>query len=549
MSTRFKGFSFALLFVMVFGMLAGCAPAATEAPTVEAPAETEAVVPTEVPAVATEMPAATEVPAATEAPAAKKVFTFGRFLDAFLPDPVMNDANADIWYMQQYYAGLVRTNATAEIEPELAESWEMSEDGLTFTYYLRKDLKFCDGSPITPEDWLWSLERARNPENGIWSFTLEYVDTITADEEKVVFTLKEPYVPFMYSPTLFNAVVMPKAQVEAAGGWENFMLHPCGAGPFIMKEWIKGDKMILEKNPYYWDAANVKLDEIILKFIPDDNARIMALQAGEVDAINYPPFSRVAELEADPNIEVLKFPVGQIVQVIPNHRNAPLNDVRVRQALNYAIDRQALVDNVTFGLGIPATTYRPAGTLYFNDSLVGWPYDPEKAKALLAEAGYPDGFTIKLDVVTGREQQMQYGTMLQAMFADIGVTLEIEPQEGGINRQNYWDGNFQLHAAAWTDDIPDPSQHTNYAVVYDTIQSYHSDYNNAEIQELAKAALTEQDPDKRKAMYWRIQEIHNEDAAFIPLWSEPLVVAVRNNVEGFQQSNLGIYIWRDLDIK
>jgi peptide/nickel transport system substrate-binding protein len=529
-------------------LAAGCAPItpATEAAPAVATEAAPAAAVTQAPA-ATQTPAATEVPAA--APAEKKVFTFGRFLDGFLPDPVMNDANADIWYIQQYYAGLVRTNMNAEIEPELAESWEVSDDGLTFTYYLRDNLMFCDGSPITPEDWLWSLERARNPENGIWSFTLEYVDTIVADDEKVVFTLKEPYVPFAYSPSLFNAVVMPKAQVEAAGGWEQFMLQPCGAGPFIMKEWIKGDKMILEKNPYYWDAENVKLDEIILRFIPDDNARVMALQAGEVDAINYPPFSRVAELEANPDIEVIKFPIGQIVEVIVNHRNAPLNNVLVRQALNYAIDRQALIENVTFGLGIPATTYRPAGTLYHNTSLEGWPYDPEKAKELLVEAGYPDGFTVVLDIVSGREQQQQYGTMLQAMFADIGVTLEINPLEGGIIRQNYWDGNFELHADAWTDDVPDPSQHTNYSVVYDTIQSMHSDYNNAEIQELAKAALTEQDPEKRKAMYWRIQEISNEDAAFIPLWSEPLVVAVRNNVVGFEQSNLGIYIWRNLDVK
>lgn len=549
MSPRFKIANLAVLIVMVFSLLAGCTPAAAPAPA-EPPAAPAA---TEAPAA----PAATVAPAEptavppTEAPAApaKKTFVFGRFLDAFLPDPVMNDANADIWYMQQYYAGLVRTNMKAEIEPDLAEKWEVSPDGLTYTYFLRKDLKFCDGSPITPEDWLWSLERARNPENGIWSFTLDSVDTITADAEKVVFKLKESYVPFAYSPALFNAVVMPKAQVEAAGGWEKFMLKPCGAGPFIMKEWIKGDKMILEKNPNYWDAANVKLDEIILKYIPDDNARIMALQAGEVDAINYPPFSRVAELEADSNLQVMKFPIAQIVQVIPNHRNAPLNDPRVRRALNIAIDRQALVDNVTFGLGTPAKTYRPEGTLYYNTELPPWPYDPEEAKKLLADAGYPDGFKLVLDVVTGREQQLQYGTMMQAMYADIGVDLEILPLEGGINRQNYWDGKFDLHAAAWTDDIPDPSQHTSYAVVYDNIQSYHSEYKNDEIQELAKKALTEQDPEKRKQMYWRIQEIVYNDAAFISLWSEPLVVAARKNVKGFEQTNLGIYIWRNLDIE
>lgn len=134
------------------------------------------------------------------------------------------------------------------------------------------------------------------------------------------------------------------------------------------------------------------------------------------------------------------------------------------------------------------------------------------------------------------------------MWAEVGVELELNPLEGGINRQNYWDGKFLIYAGGWTDDIPDPSQHTGYAVVYDNIQSYHTEYNNPEIQELAKAALTEQDQEKRKAMYWRIQELVNADSAFFSLWSEPLVVAMNKSVQGFDQSNLGIYLWRDLDI-
>ncbi len=548
MFTRSKVLYTAVMAVMALSLLVSCTPAAptqapTQPPAAEQPTQAPAVQqPTQAPAV--EQP--TQAPVVQ--PPAKKVFTFGRYLDAFLPDPVMNDANADIWYMQQYYAGLVRINPQGEIEAELADKWEYSEDGKTFTYFLRKDLKFCDGTPITAEDWQWSLDRARNPENGIWSFTFEYVDTVTADAEKVVFQLKEPYVPFKYSPALFNAVVMPKAKVEAAGGWEKFMLQPCGAGPFIMQEWVKGDHMTLVKNPYYWDAANVKLDEIVLKYIPDDNARIMALQAGEVDAINYPPLQRIPELKNDPNIEVLQFPAAQIHHIIINHRNKPLSDVKVRMAMNYAIDRQALIDNITYGMAIPAKTFRPYGTLYYNDNLQPLTYDPEKAKQLLTEAGYPNGFKITINTVTGNETHKKIATMVQAMFADVGIQLEILQLEGGINRQNYWDGKFDLYLSQWTDDIPDPSQQTNYAVVYDNIQSYHSGYNNLEIQDLAKKALTEQDSEKRKEMYWRIQELYYQDAAAIPLWHEPLFVPVRKTVQNFMQTNLGVYIWRNLDI-
>lgn len=478
----------------------------------------------------------------------KKVFRFGRVADAVNPDPVMNDANYDIWYMQQYYSGLLRFTSDNQVEGDLAERWEVSDDGLTYTFYLRPDLKFADGSPILPEDWEWSLNRARNEENGIWWFTLEAIDTLEATEETVTFNLKQPYVPFLYSLALFNSVVMPKAQVEAAGGWEKFMEQPIGAGPYIMTEWLRGDSMTLVKNPNYWEADRVKVDEIILKTIPDDNTRILALQAGEVDAINYAPFNRVKDLEKDPNLNITYFPSTFTQMINFNQRNAPFDDVRVREALCYALDKQAMINNINFGVGEVATTFRPRGSLYYNDELEGWPFDLEKAKSLLEEAGYGDGFELTMNTRQGREAYQQIATLAQAMWAPLGIEVEINPLETGLYYDNYYNNNFEVQINGWTDDIPDPSQQTNYYMVFATAESVHSGFQSDEADQLAADALSETDPAKREQMYKRLQEIFNENTPLCPLWHEPYLVIMGPGVRNFYQTPLGTYIWRDLDV-
>jgi peptide/nickel transport system substrate-binding protein len=469
-------------------------------------------------------------------------------MDALTPDPVMNDANADIWYMQQYYSGLLRFKPDNTVEGDLAERWDISPDGLTYTFYLRPDLKFSDGTPITAEDWLWSLDRARNEDNGIWWFTLEAVDKIEATDKTVVFTLKNPYVPFIYSAALFNAVVMPKKKVEEAGGWEKFMLQPIGAGPFIMKEWVKGDHMLLVKNPNYWDKTKPVVDEILIKTIIDDNARVLALQAGEVDAINYAPYNRVNELKQDPNLVVTQFPSSSTNYLTLNIRNKPLDDVKVRQALAYAIDRDALIKVINFGIGQPATTFRPRGSLYYNDKLTGWSYDLDKAKQLLKEAGYEQGFKVAMQITSGRETEKQIATLVKDMWAKLGVELDIQPIESGLLNDNYYNNKFEIQYNYWSDDIPDPSEETNYAVVFATSESFHTGFKSEEVDTLAANALKETDPEKRKEMYQRIQEIFNEQAPMIPLWHEPFVVVARNYVSNFYETQLGTYIWRDLDV-
>ncbi len=536
--------------LMLISILAGCAPAANPTTvTTSAAGSTEVSVQGSVPtsAPATQASSPTTSPQTTPS-AGKKTFVFGRYMDAITPDPVMNDANADIWYIQQYYSGLLRFKPDNTVEADLATSWETSPDGLTYTFHLRPDSKFADGTPITGADWQWSLDRCRDSKNGIWSFTMEAVDKVEATDTTVVFHLKNPYVPFLYSAALFNCVVMPAKEVEAAGGWEKFMLHPIGSGPFIMKEWVKGDHMLLVRNPYYWEKGKPVLDEILVKTIVDDNARILALQKGDVDAINYPPFSRIADLSKDPNLKVLQFPSTYTNYIVLNIRNAPLDKVEVRQALSYAIDRNALIKTINFGIGEAATNFRPKGSLYFNTNLPGWPYDVAKAKQLLAQAGYPNGFEVTMEIVSGRVQNKQIATLVQAMWAQIGVKLTVKEVESGLYNDNYYKNNFQIHLEGWTDDIPDPSEEVTYAMVGTNNGAFHTGFNSEEVNQWVQDAVKETDTAKRQDMYYKIQQAFYDNLPFLPLWWEPYLVMTRNNVSNFAQTPLGIYIWRDLDV-
>ncbi len=543
--------NFMIVLVMVVPLVAGCAPAATATPVVVAP--TQAPSSHRCPGCPTHrcpvVQPTTAPVAPTTAPAAKKTFVFGRYMDAIDPDPVMNDANADLWYMQQYYSGLTRYKPDNSVEPDMSDKWETSADGLTYTFHLRPDAKFADGSPVTGEDWQWSLDRCRDPNNGIWGFSMDAVDKVEASDTQVVFHLKQPSAFFISATAMFNCVVMPKKLVDAAGGWEKFMEHPIGTGPFIMKEWVKGDHMLLVRNPYYWEKGKPILDEILIKTIPDDNTRILALQKGDVDAINYPPFNRVTDLSKDPNLQILQFASTSTNFLTLNVRNKPLNDAKVRLALSYAIDRNALIKTINFGVGVAATSFRPKGSLYFNDTLPGWPYDIQKAKALLTEAGYPNGFDTSIEIVGGNQTQTQIATLVQAMWAQIGVKLEIKETEQGLWTSNYRAGTFTIQVRSWTDDIPDPSEEVSYAMSSKPIEFMHTGWVSPEADKLAADGMKETDPAKRQQIYFAIQKLFNDNVTFLPMWYEPYLVMARANVVNFEQTPLGIYIWRDLDKK
>ncbi len=488
---------------------------------------------------------------------------YGRYADSLFLDPVLNDANLDIWVLTNLYDTLLQpTEDGTGVQPGLATEVTPSEDGLAYTVTLRPDIKFADGSPITAEDVKWSLDRARNPDNGIWGFTLESIESIEAGDGVVTLNLSRPDPTLPAALATFNSAIMSKALFEAAPGEtdaekaEAFAESPVGSGPFVLSEWQRGSYMVLERNPYYWEMGEdgeplPYLDRVRFEIITDDNTRILRLQAGEIQGAEFIPLSRVAELEADPRLTMELFPSTRVNTVLMNNRPElndgtvnPLSDVRVRKALNYAVNKEALIQVVAFGNGTPMKSYMSSTTPLYDETQTGYPYDLEQAQALLAEAGYADGFDVTVLTTTGSADEVALATALQDMWGTLNVRLTIEQLEAATETERYRNADFDMRVAAWTNDINDPSQITSYFAIYDNIESLYTGFQSNEIDALFAESQEELDPERRAELYRQIQTIYMDAAPIAFLYENPFPVALQASVKGFVQIPLGNNIFK-----
>jgi peptide/nickel transport system substrate-binding protein len=484
---------------------------------------------------------------------------YARNADSLFLDPVLLERNVDIWVLTNLYDTLLEPSADGKtIEPGLATGYDVSDDGLAFTLKVRQGVKFADGTPLTVDDVKWSLDRARDPNNGAWNFTLSSVDSVeTKGDDTVVLHLKHPDPALAAALAVFNSSIMSKKLFEAAPGATDadkakaFGEHPVGTGPFVLESWDRGTKMVLKKNPNFWQNGEdgkplPYLDEVDFQIIPDDATRILKLQAGEVDGAEFIPYSRVAELKGDPNLNMELFPSTKVTyltwNIRPNLKSGaanPLADEKVRQALNYAIDKDALIKIVTFGTGRPMHSYMSSSTPLFHgpDSL--YAFDLDKAKALLKEAGKDGGFELSAMVLAGNADDLASLSTVQQMWAPLGVKLSIEQADNATMVSRYDSDDFQIQIGYWTDDIMDPSEITSYFAYFPTTESQHSGYDDPTIKDLFEQSGKEPDKAKRTDMYAKIQETYNGTAPIGYLYESPYSVGLRKSVQGFAQIPLG----------
>ena len=507
--------------------------------------------------------------AAEAAPPRGGTLVFGRNADSQFLDPVLNDANVDIWIVTNLNSNLLLPTLDGKgVRPGLATEWAASADGKTFTVKLRPGIKFADGSPVTTEDVVWSLNRARDPKAGIWNFLLASIDFAAAQgDDTVVLSLKNPDPSLPAALATFNAAIMPKKLFEAAKGStpeekaRSFAEHPVGAGPFMLDTWQLGSRMVLKRNPHYWgkDAEGGSLpylDAIDMRIVPDDATRILQLKAGEIAATEFVPYERVAELKKDPKLAVDLFPSTQITYVQLNARpklidgtDNPLSNEKVRQALNYALNKPAIIQIVTHGLGTPMRSFVPSTTPLYADLGPAYPYDLKKAKALLAEAGYDKGFPLVAFIQAGKAADTSTLAAMQQMWAPLGVKLSIQQMDLATLDARYHKNDFQMRAGYWTNDIADPNEITNYFAYYPNIENQFSGWRDPRTDKLFEQSQVEQDPAKRAAQYKEIQDIYVKAAPIFFLYESPFAVASRKEAKGWLQIPLGNYMFESAYIE
>ncbi len=472
------------------------------------------------------------------------VLTIGRREDSTTFDPIKTAQNIDNWVFSNVYDVLVRVDKTGtKLEPGLAESWTTSDDGLTYTFKIR-DAKFSDGSPLTAEDAAYSLLRIRDDAASLWGDSYKVIDTAVAtDAHTLTIKLKNPSAPFLSTLALPNASVISKKGMETLGP-DAYAEKPIASGAFTVEEWRRGDRVILKKNPNFWEADRVKLDGVEWVSVPDDNTRMLNVQAGQLDTAIFVPFSRVEELKKDPNLNVDIDASTREDHLLINHAHGALGKKEVRQALDMAIDKKAIVDAVTFGQGTVANSYIPKGALYHYADNLQRPYDPAKAKEMLAAAGEPN-LTLNYLVRAGDEVDEQIAVLLQQQLQKAGITANLQK----VDASQEWDmtvaGDYDISVNYWTNDILDPDQKTTFVLGHDSNNNYMTNYKSDAVKDLVAKARLELDPKKREAMYVDIQKMAKEDVNWIDLYYSPYINVSRKNVENFYQNPLGRFFLED----
>lgn len=495
------------------------------------------------------------------APVRGGTLSYGRYADSLQLDPVYTDANLDIWILTNIYETLIEAvPGTNTFRPALASKYATSQDGKTFTLTVRKEAKFSDGSPVTPADVKFSLDRARNPNNGAWNALLESIASVRTKGDQVVLSLKHPDPSLVAALATFNSAILPQKLYSAAPGKDDaarakaFAEKPVGSGPFMLASWKRGSEMVLKRNPYYWkkgaDGQPLPyLDAIRFEILPDDNTRILKLQSGELQGAEFIPFSRVAELKANAQLNMVLFPSTRRNFIVLNTRAKlkngaanPLANEKLRWALNYATDKAALIKLVAFGNGKESKSYLASTTpLYAAQS--AYPYDLAKAKQLFGQSGVPQGTALTLQVIAGNADQISLATALQQMWAPLGVKLNIEQLESGTANGRYAENDFQMQYNYWTDDIADPNEGTAYAAVFKNAESFHTGFQDAKVDALFAQSQTELDGAKRANLYQQIQQRYVGAAPMVFLYEQPFPVALRKNVKDFVQTPLGTNVF------
>jgi peptide/nickel transport system substrate-binding protein len=455
-------------------------------------------------------------------------------------DPEANSVNESIWLDQNLYSRLLQPNATGTaLLPDLATSWTIAPNGLTYTFHLRPDAKFSNGSPVTANDVVFSINRSRAFAGG-WGFLLTAVKTITApDAHTVVITLSQPHAPLLADLAMYAYSVIPESLVKAQGS--SFFQHPVGSGPFMVTSYNPDSEVDLARNPHFY-GTKPKISKVRVLIVPDDNTRVLMLESKKADVIENPPGNLVQQINKTPGLSVQLYPSTRVDIIQLDQHFAPFKNVLVRQALNYAINRQAIVQLAYQGHATPGASFMPYKMKFFDSGIAPYPYDPAKAKQLLAKAGYPHGFSAFLITVSGDVAGQAEAIVLKSELAAVGININIQAYEllTAYNKED--GGHSEFGERYWTNDIIDPDEVATFgADCQGGANAFNSYWCDSQVNNLVTQARGELSDSTRQQMYDQIQQIVYQQSPFIVVDYSPYRYGVGDWVHGFHVTPLGNY--------
>ncbi|MBI5929596.1 MAG: ABC transporter substrate-binding protein [Chloroflexi bacterium] len=455
---------------------------------------------------------------------------------------------------------VTRTNQRGEIvglddvEGAIAASYDVSEDGTTFTFHLRHDAKFADGTPITANDFKYTFDRAITGP-GYLGLLLPFMAIDSADQVKVIddYTLQittnepaaltETILTFQVFGVISQATAEENSTTDDPWAEQYFHQNSNSSGPYVITKWDQGVEYVFEPNPNYWRGEEFFQNSgVTFEIVPDADTREEMLQVGDVDIALGIPFSDLRDLSKDPNLAVHAIPSGRIYHLGMNNNIAPFDDARVRQAVSMAIPYNALIENVLYGYGQQPKSPVSIGMEGYTDEF--WKYgdaDIEEAQALLEEAGYGDGFEIDLTVPEEDQTRLDAAEWIQAGLEQLGITVNINAVSTTDFSGLLFSHELPFFIEQWYSWGNDPFFQLTFNLKCDAVTNYVN-YCNPEVDELIEAGTFSRDPQERANLIRRAQEIIVEEAPWAYLYQPDRVFVTRANVTG-------IAIFNDLTLR
>ena len=459
----------------------------------------------------------------------KTTLTWAQGADVTSLDPHQGKETPAVQVNTQIFDTLVTVDPeTNEVVPQIAESWEQTDDQ-TYVFKIREGIKFHDGSDLTAEDVKFSLDRARN--SAAVSYIVNFIEEVTVDDDQTV-TVKTtaPYAPTLRNLAIPFAAIVPKAVVEAD---ENaFILNPVGSGPYKFVEWNQGDHVTLKAFDDYY-AGKPETENLIMKVIPETSQRTIALETGEVDLAYDLAVNDIPKVNSDDKLTVYEIPSLTCWYVSMNMNKKPFDNPKVREAMSMAIDRQTIIDTINAGSGQTADSIiAPAVFGYYSTGVKE--YNPTKAKELLAEAGYPNGFSTTL-WVNDNQSRIEMCQAMQAMLLEVGVQCNLEVLEFGSFISRTTAGDHDLAYFGWTTSSGD-ADYSYYSLEHSTQQGAAGNRSflaDSDVDKLIEEARSNTNEEERKELYKelaiKLDEINNN----IPVYYSSINVGANKKVEGF----------------
>jgi peptide/nickel transport system substrate-binding protein len=464
--------------------------------------------------------------------------TFGIPQDVIGFDPTNTQDVISLSVQLQIFDQLLRYAPNAKkVSGGVAQSWKVSKSGTVWTFNLRHNARFSNGKAVTAADVVASYKFLERP-TAVVNWTLADMKSVKAlNKHTVRLTLKKANAPFSTDLTLWGASIFP-AKVLKKEGAAGFRLHPVGSGPFYLAKWVPGSYILLKKNKYYWgkDACGHKLpyvNSVKLQIVPDDNTRVIKLESGSLDSMINIPYNEVGAVNHAAGTHAAVTDAGNCINYPLNTHFAPFRDLHVTQAMNYAINRNAIVKAVFFGAAEPALSMSAKGSLFYTGKY-GYHYSLKKAKALMKKSKFPKGFSVKLETVAGSSSNAEIATIIQSELKKIGITMSVEPLDATSEFSSIKAESYQMATINCTQQSVDPDTNMLFCCVsWGGAHANYTSWHNAKSDAVFAKTETALNPKQRGKYYAQFQKLVMANGPIMWIVNPSNTFGYRSNVHGF----------------